>query len=252
MDFLVEALIEFVGEVLGDVFGEGVSRFFQKLHIPKWLQVILWGLLAFGAIGLLVFLCITVERSVGIWGMPAFLGVLCVPIFVWLAIIWWNHFRYGTLRKARKADLPHIMKLYRSVIGTPGCHWSIAYPNEVTLHEDFCTGNLYVLWKGKQLIGAGSIVPKNELDDLPCWQHRENTREIARIVIDPSFHEKGHGRRLILKLCRVLHKSGCKGVHLLASAANNRAKNLYRECGFYNRGPCHRYDHDFYAYERKP
>ena len=43
---------------------------------------------------------------------------------------------YG-FRKAVKEDLPLVLQLYKSVIGTPGCVWDEEYPNEETLKEDF-------------------------------------------------------------------------------------------------------------------
>lgn len=173
------------------------------------------------------------------------------PLFLWLIVALILRMFTGVLIPAKKKDLRQVMALYRSVIGKPGCNWSISYPNDATLHEDFSSGNLYVLKKRRKLIGAASIVPKNELDDLQLWYYRENVREIARIIIAPEHQGKGHGKYMIRKLCQRLRRKGCRTIHLLVSTENNRAKNLYREIGFFSRGPVHRYDHDYYAYERK-
>ena len=101
------------------------------------------------------------------------------------------------------------------------------------------------------MIGAGSIVPKNELDDLDVWQHREKAGEIARIVNKPEYQSKGYGKHLVKKLCYKLDNKGHTAVHLLVSTENHHALNLYREVGFHCMGQCERYDHTYYAFEKK-
>ncbi len=157
----------------------------------------------------------------------------------------------GVLIPATEKDLPRIMKMYRSYIGTPGCTWNVLYPNEAILYNDFSTGNLYVLRRGKKLIGAGSVVDTNQLDELDCWTQKDNAREIARIVIAKDYQGNHYGKHLINKLCRRLEHSGCKAVRLLVSPENHRALNLYRNTGFRNRGKYFLYEHDYYAYEKK-
>lgn len=154
------------------------------------------------------------------------------------------------LRAAAKDELSQIMKLYRSVVGSEGCTWDAFYPNEDTLLEDFEAGQLFVLRKGEQIVGAGSIVPENELDDLDCWEIKENAREIARIVIAPEYQGKGYGKHLISKVCFKLKHTDRKAVHILVAKENRHALNLYRRVGFKYKGECHRYDLDFFAYEK--
>lgn len=155
------------------------------------------------------------------------------------------------LRAATKEELPQILKLYRSVVGLEGCTWDAFYPNEDTLLEDFAAGQLFVLRKGGQIVGAGSIVPENELDELEHWQVRENAMELARIVIAPTFQGNGYGKLLVKKLCDHLARSGCKAVHLLVAQENIPAQQMYQRIGFQNRGTCHRYDIDFFVYEKE-
>ena len=152
---------------------------------------------------------------------------------------------------ADKDALPKILSLYRSVVGTKGCTWDAFYPNEDTLLEDFEAGQLFVLRKGVQILGAGSIVPENELDDLEHWQVRKNAMELARIVIAPTFQGNGYGKLLVTKLCDHLARSGCKAVHLLVAQENIPAQRMYQGIGFQNRGTCHRYDIDFFVYEKE-
>lgn len=239
MDFIIEFVVELLFELLGSVI--------ESDRIPKWVRYFLLSFLISGVVTLLSMAICSATES----GLKVFLAILCLLFLALFVFFVYNIHRSGVLRPAKKEELPEILKLYRSVIGKPGCNWSVTYPNEITLHEDFSSGNLYVLCKGKQMVGAGSIVPQNELDDLTCWYFHQDTREIARIVIKPEYQGKGYGIHLIRKLCHRLEKMDCQAVHLLVSTENHHALNLYRQTGFRNKGQCHRYGHDYYAYERK-
>lgn len=237
MEFLLELLLELFGAVLEAVF--------ENATVPKKLKIILFVLLFGGILAFVILGIIHVPELL----LALFLGFIMLGLFGLFIYFVAKRCRYGILRPARKEELPDVLQLYRSVIGTPGCHWSINYPNEATLHDDFRNGCLFVLKKGKKLIGSGSIAPKNELDDLSCWWYKDNTREIARIVIAPSYQGKGYGKNLVNTLCRKCGRH-CKAVHILVSDQNNHAKNLYRESGFFPRGPVERYGHHYIAFER--
>lgn len=249
---MLDALVEIVLEIFGAVLEEILTPIFSKIRLPKWLKIMSLSLLVIAVMGGLIYGFYYLWNEMGLVGIWVCLAFLAFPFVIWAIVALGICYRFGSLRRAKKEELPQILKLYRSVIGKPGCHWSITYPNEVTLHEDFSTGNLFVLKKGRNIVGAGSIVPENELDDLLCWHYRENPREVARIVINPDFQSKGHGKYLVHQLCRVLRKSGCKSIRLLASTENKRAIRVYQKCGFLSRGSVNRYDHQYYAFERIP
>lgn len=239
--------MDFILEVLGAILEAILEAFFEDETIPKWIRYGVLTLLLGGMLALIVFALI----AAGALGLKIFLGILGAGLVAMMGYVVWKIFRYGIFQPAKKEDLPDILKLYRSVIGKPGCTWSIAYPNEATLYEDFRTGNLFVLRQRGQIVGAGSIVPRNELDDLDCWQHKENAGEIARIVIRSDRQSRGYGKYLVDMLCHRLRKHNRKAVHILVATENHHALNMYRESRFHNVGSCHRYDLDFYAYERK-
>lgn len=237
MEFLVELLLE--------IFGAILEAALESVHVSKRLKVFLLVLL-FGGILTLIILGILYAPEVS---LAIFLGILAIGLLGLFIFFVHRIFRYGFLLPAKQAELPEILQLYRSVIGTPGCHWTIAYPNEATLYDDFRNGCLFVLKKGKKILGAGSVVPANELDDLQCWWYKSNAREIARIVIAPKYQGKGYGKYLVNTLCRKLGHD-CEAVHILVSDQNNHAKNLYRKTGFFPRGSVERYDHHYIAFER--
>ena len=239
MDFV----FEFFGEIIIGLLGDSIT----SERVSKWVRCALASLLA---LPLAILFGIGVVKADSL-GLKIIDGIMVLFFLVLYAFLIIGILRSGTLRLAKKEDLTEILKMYRSVIGKNGCNWSISYPNEATLHEDFSTGNLYVLWRGSKMIGAGSVVPNNELDDLDCWQYNKNAREIARIVIKPEYQSKGFGKHLVKKLCYKLNENGYNAVHLLASTENPHALNLYRETKFYCKGECQRYDHTYYAFERK-
>lgn len=239
MDFLLEIIFEIIGGIWEAII--------ESDRVPKWVRYIL---MAIPILGLLTLVVVGIIRATEVM-LVLFLIVLGIGLLVLYAFLVRNVWRSGILKKAKKEDLPEILRMYRSVIGKPCCTWSITYPNEATLYEDFRNNNLFVLWRGKKIIGAGSVVSRNELDDLDCWKFTVDTREIARIVIRSEYQGKGYGKHLVNKLCLRLERLGCKVVHILVAKENHHALNLYRECSFHCMGECHRFDHDFYAYERK-
>jgi GNAT superfamily N-acetyltransferase len=240
-------LLDFIFELILEVFGGILESILGSERVPKCLRYVLSVLILMPILILLgIVFFKTTDLVIKI--VMVFIAVLLTVAF---GVYVYNLNKFGFLRLAKKAELPQILKLYRSVIGKTGCTWSISYPNEATLYEDFNTQNLYVLQKGKELVGAISIVPRNELDDLECWKVRENAREIARVVIAPQHQGKGYGKFMVKKLCYQLEERKCKAVHLLASTENYHALNLYREAGFQNIGQCERYDHAYYIYEKE-
>lgn len=239
MEFIIELLLEIIYGIL--------ETLTESNRIPKWLGYTLM----FLPLGILVALIIRVILRADDIPTMVILGIIALVLIAIMVIPICSILCCGVLRTARKDDLPVILKMYRSVIGKNGCHWTVAYPNEATLQEDFQSGNLYVLWRGSKMIGAGSIVPKNELDDLNCWYYHKNVAEIARIVIKPEYQSKGFGKHLVKKLCYKLNEKGYNAVHILVSTKNHHALNLYRETKFYCKGECQRYDHSYYAFERK-
>lgn len=239
MDFLLELLFELFGAILESII--------ESDRVPKWARCTLLGIILLGMVALL---CLGIYHATEVV-LAIILGILALGLLALFIFFVYSIHRSGILRQAKQEELREILSMYRSVIGKPGCSWSISYPNEATLHEDFRAGNLFVLCRGKTVIGAGSIVPRNELDDLNCWYYREEAREIARIVIKPEYQSKGYGKHLINKLCLKLEYKHCQVVHILVSKENHHALNLYRETGFRCKGECERYGHSYYAYEKK-
>lgn len=154
------------------------------------------------------------------------------------------------LRQARFEDLDHILALYAEVAGSPGCTWDDTYPNRDSLNDDFASDNLYVLMLEDRLIGAGSIVSKNELDELDCWMTGHGyVCEIARLVVGLRYQGRGYGVRMVGKLIEILKSRGCSVIHLLAADTHVAAIRMYERHGFLKRGRVDLYGHRYFAME---
>ena len=153
-------------------------------------------------------------------------------------------------RKAEKSEAEDVLRLYRAVVGTPFCTWNRSYPGKIEIAEDLAHGSLYVLEQEKELIGAISIVPENELDAFDCWTIRENAREFARVVIRPDRQQKGLSVRLAEGVMRELRQQGARAIHIAVAKQNIPAQNLYHKTGFCFCGETEMYGHRFFLCER--
>ncbi len=153
-------------------------------------------------------------------------------------------------RKAEMSEAQTILALYRSVIGTAFCTWDASYPGEKEIAGDLSAGTLYVLEFGREIIGAISIVPENELDHLGCWAENKNAREFARVVIRPDHQRQGASARLVEGVIGELQNEGAAAIHIAVAKQNIPARKLYRRMGFVIRGEADMYGHRFCLCEK--
>ena len=153
-------------------------------------------------------------------------------------------------RKVEMDEAEAILALYRAVIGTPFCAWDASYPGETEIAGDLSAGTLYVLEEGREIIGAISIVPENEMDHFSCWSIQENAREFARVVIKPDHQHKGLSVHLVEGVIRELQNQGVAAIHIAVAKGNIPAQKLYRKTGFVFCGEADMYGHSFFLCER--
>lgn len=153
-------------------------------------------------------------------------------------------------RKAMKSDVKTVVDIYRAATGSEFCTWDEIYPGLYDAEEDLSAGTLFVLESAGEIIGAVSIVPENEMDDLKCWKVREKAREFARVVIRPQDQGKGLSGEIIKGVIRELRNMGTAAVHIAAAKVNVPALKLYRKCGFDFRGETEMYGNSYYLCEK--
>ena len=144
-------------------------------------------------------------------------------------------------------EIPEIVNIYRSLIGTPGCTWDLDYPNKETAEYDIENKWLYILKKDKKIVAAASAGDFNELEDLH-WT-LEKPCELARIGVMPAMQRQGIGTFILRNIIDAMQEKGFDGIRLLASKTNHGALTLYEKNGFLRCGEVFRFDIDFYCYE---
>ena len=153
-------------------------------------------------------------------------------------------------RKAQKNDEETVLALYKAVIGMPFCTWNESYPGMEEITEDLSARTLYVLEDGRELIGAVSIVPENELNDFDCWTIKENAREFARVVIRPDHQRKGLSVLLIEGIIKELRRRNVAAIHIVVAKENLPAQRLYQKMGFTFCGEAELFGHYFFLCEK--
>ena len=98
------------------------------------------------------------------------------------------------------------------------------------------------------LLGAVSIIVRNELDELPFWRCR-SARELARVVVAPEHRGEGIAVKMVTEVSGLLRSQGVPAIHLLAAQANPPAQQVYRRCGFRQMGQAFLFGHDYLAFE---
>ncbi len=157
-----------------------------------------------------------------------------------------------TLRLARADELETVLALYKSVLGTPFCVWNENYPDRLELNHDFETENLYVFTENDTIIGAVSVVPENELDELDCWRVRDGALELARIVISLDRRGKGLAVTMLSELISRLDAAGVPSIHLSAAVTNIPSLKTYAKLGFEIVGEADLFGGRYYLLEKLP
>ncbi len=141
-----------------------------------------------------------------------------------------------------------MFALYRSLIGTPGCTWSDAYPTYDLVERDIRTGSLYVLKDAQGKIAAAAAAgPDDELKDLP-WDMK-NPCELARVAVSAACQNQGIGTHLLKQVISAVQARGFDGIRMLVGCGNPHALALYDKNGFERLDVVYLYGHDFYRYQ---
>lgn len=153
---------------------------------------------------------------------------------------------------AEEEELPDILALYRAAVGTEGCTWSLDYPNEDILNDDFRLGNLFCMKDQKhEIVGVISIDVDETVAALPCWRKELSpAAELARLTVKETCQNQGIARLLLQAAMKELVRRGCHGVHFLVSKTNVKALRSYEKLEFERRGECNLYGTDWWCYEK--
>jgi len=153
------------------------------------------------------------------------------------------------LCKALPTEKEEILKLYSSVIGTPFCVWNENYPSMLEIDNDIKNGYLFVEKENDEIIGAISITPENEYNELNVWKNR-NAREISRVVVSPLHRGKSIAYNMVLEVEKIVKDLGFEATHLLVAKKNIPAFKTYMKANYTVVGETFMYDNEYFAIEK--
>lgn len=148
---------------------------------------------------------------------------------------------------ANYSDLSEIIDLYHSIIGTPGCTWSLDYPNKENVESDIKSKSLYILKYDDKIVAVAAAGSFNELDHLQ-WEPK-NPCELARIGVMPIMQNQGVGTIILQNVINSMKKKDYDGIRMLVSKTNSAALALYSKNGFAMCGETFMFGIDFYCFQ---
>jgi len=154
-----------------------------------------------------------------------------------------------TFGLASYGDIPEIVNIYHSLVGTPGCTWDLDYPSRETAEDDIKNDWLYVLRNGERIVAVASAGNFDELGDLE-WKLK-NPCELARIGVMPTMQKQGIGTIILQHTIEAMRAKGYDGMRFTACKKNLPALALYDKNGFERCGEVFRFGRENCCYQMK-
>lgn len=156
------------------------------------------------------------------------------------------------IKKAINNDVKSILKIYKSLIGYPGCTWSKDYPCLSDIENDLKKESLYIILDKDIIIGVAAAGKDDELEHLECWDKTiKNPCDLARIGVIKEYQNKGIAKELVRYIEKDVIKRGFDGIHFMVSKTNPRALALYDRLNYNCCGETSMYDREWLCYEKK-
>lgn len=158
-------------------------------------------------------------------------------------------------RMATPGDAEEILELYQSATaagmknGTTD--WDLEYPNRQTVEYDLSQDGLFLLCQGKQICGAVSMIPHDDVDELPLNWSTNNACVLARMCIRPDAQGRGLAKRLLGEIRKEAKRRGYTATRHMSAQSVDVTTHLYRTLGFRQLGEAHLYDTDFFCFEKE-
>jgi len=153
-----------------------------------------------------------------------------------------------TFGLANHDEIPEIVSIYHSLVGTPGCTWGLDYPNEETAEDDIKNNWLYTLKMNDKIIAVASAGKFDDWEHLMQWKPK-NPCELARIGVNPAFQKQGIGTIILQYVIKEMKKQGFDGMRFIVSKTNPAALALYDKNGFERCGEAIIFDIDWFCYQ---
>lgn len=156
------------------------------------------------------------------------------------------------LEKATRKDVNLILELYRSVLDTPYCRWSMEYPAMENIEDDLARDELFCFRENGEIIALISMDKDDEVAALSCWNHKlDPAKEISRLCVRRDYQGRGIAGELIEGIIEYGRATGIKSIRYLVSKNNLLAQKAYSRLEFRRVGECQLYHDDYWCYEKE-
>lgn len=137
--------------------------------------------------------------------------------------------------RVKREEADTVLKLYRSLLGTPYCVWTEEYPSEKEVEFDLSRDALFCMRDDTgNIAGVISIDDDPNVECLTCWSETMvPSAEVSRVGVCQEFQNQGY-----------------KAVHLLVAKDNVKALRSYDKLNFENVGECELWGHMYWCYEK--
>lgn len=156
-------------------------------------------------------------------------------------------------REAVPSDLDAVMALYRACTAVAPSHgndsWDENYPCREFAEEDVRNHGLFVLEQEGEIIGAVSLVPHDDWDEVPVWTV-EPACSLSRLAILPAMQGRHLAQRLLEEVSAVAKARGYAATRHGSLPTNLPANRLYDRMGYVERGTAFLFGHEYRCLER--
>lgn len=154
--------------------------------------------------------------------------------------------------RVKREEADTVLKLYRSLVGTPYCVWTEDYPSEREVEFDLSRDALFCIRDDDgNIAGVISIDDDPNVECLTCWSESlVPSAEVSRVGVRREYQNQGIAGRLLAGIMEELEQRGYKAVHLLVAKDNVKALRSYGKLNFNNVGECELWEYRYWCYEK--
>lgn len=146
------------------------------------------------------------------------------------------------IRKARKADIDGIVKIYDRIhdaeekgLSTVGWIRNV-YPTEKTAKEALSRGDLFVMTDNGKIV-ATAVINQTQVSEYKnaAWKHGAADREVMVLhclAVDPEVKGMGYGRAFVLFYEDCAKQHCCPALRMDTNVTNAAARRLYKSLGY--------------------
>lgn len=154
------------------------------------------------------------------------------------------------VKLAKNEDKEIIINLYQSLIGMPGCAWSVEYPTVEDVQYDIDNSSLYCLCDSNgSIVAVATAEYDNKLNQSLWNEDMKNHCELARVGVEPALQNQGLGKLIVEYVINDAKKQRFDGIRMLVSKTNQPAVALYEKLNFQCCGEIKMYGNDWCCYE---